>query len=107
MPIDPRMVKWDEAPTNAPTIDPRMVKWEDVPQDKPRGFWRLWAMWLQALCAAPGQSVLPAAPIDVASGCAGRKGLTLESTGSAGQTWMPRWAPWARIPTPSPTKWAR
>ena len=38
MPIDPRMVKWDEAPTNAPTIDPRMVKWEDVPQDKPRGF---------------------------------------------------------------------
>ena len=37
MPIDPRMVKWDEAPTNAPAIDPRMVKWEDVPQDKPRG----------------------------------------------------------------------
>ncbi len=35
MPIDPRMVKWDEAPKTAPTIDPRMVKWEDV--EAPRG----------------------------------------------------------------------
>ena len=37
MPIDPRMVKWDEAPQNAqaqgaPKIDPRMVKWQDVQQ---------------------------------------------------------------------------
>lgn len=32
MPIDPRMVKWDDAPqsANAPAIDPRMVKWQDV-----------------------------------------------------------------------------
>lgn len=32
MPIDPRMVKWDESAPAAsgPTIDPRMVKWEDV-----------------------------------------------------------------------------
>jgi hypothetical protein len=31
MPIDPRMVKWDDAPTDAgPKIDPRMVKWQDV-----------------------------------------------------------------------------
>lgn len=28
MPIDPRMVKWDEAPK----IDPRMVKWDDEPK---------------------------------------------------------------------------
>ena len=32
MPIDPSMVKWDDAPTSAPAIDPRMVKWQDVPQ---------------------------------------------------------------------------
>jgi hypothetical protein len=29
MPIDPRMVKWDNEPTDAPEIDPRMVKWDD------------------------------------------------------------------------------
>ena len=32
MPIDPSMVKWDDAPTSAPAIDPRMVKWQDVQQ---------------------------------------------------------------------------
>ena len=32
MPIDPSMVKWDDAPASAPAIDPRMVKWQDVPQ---------------------------------------------------------------------------
>ena len=32
MPIDPRMVKWDDAtPQQAgPNIDPRMVRWEDA-----------------------------------------------------------------------------
>lgn len=30
MPIDPRMVKWDEAPAQ-PQIDPRMVKWDEPP----------------------------------------------------------------------------
>lgn len=29
MPIDPRMVKWDEEPKAATTIDPKMVKWDD------------------------------------------------------------------------------
>jgi hypothetical protein len=29
MPIDPRMVKWDESPQ---AIDPRMVKWADAPE---------------------------------------------------------------------------
>lgn len=45
MPIDPRMVKWDDAPVEqaapprGPAIDPRMVKWEDVPtQPASRGF---------------------------------------------------------------------
>ena len=32
MPIDPSMVKWDDAPASAPAIDTRMVKWQDVPQ---------------------------------------------------------------------------
>lgn len=31
MPIDPRMVKWDEGDNQ---IDPRMVKWDDGPEDK-------------------------------------------------------------------------
>lgn len=35
MPIDPNMVKWDEAPAVGPKIDPRMVKWEDVKPTKP------------------------------------------------------------------------
>lgn len=31
MQIDPRMVKWDDAPTaTGPKIDPRMVKWQDA-----------------------------------------------------------------------------
>lgn len=35
MPIDPRMVKWDDAP-EAGAIDPKMVKWDDAPKaEKP------------------------------------------------------------------------
>lgn len=30
MPIDPRLVKWDDTPQ----IDPRMVKWDDVPEEE-------------------------------------------------------------------------
>lgn len=80
MPIDPRMVKWDEAPKTAPTIDPRMVKWEDVPQDKPRGF--LASVGDVAAGALRGAGSIGAtllAPIDVASDALAGKGLTLES----------------------------
>jgi hypothetical protein len=80
MPIDPRMVKWDEAPKTAPTIDPRMVKWEDVPQDKPRGF--LASVGDVAAGVLRGAGSIGAtllAPIDVASDALAGKGLTLES----------------------------
>ena len=80
MPIDPRMVKWDEAPKTAPTIDPRMVKWEDVPQDKPRGF--LASVGDVAAGALRGAGSIGAtllAPIDIASDAMAGKGLTLES----------------------------
>ena len=80
MPIDPRMVKWDDAPKTAPTIDPRMVKWEDVPQDKPRGF--LASVGDVAAGALRGAGSIGAtllAPIDVASDALAGKGLTLES----------------------------
>lgn len=80
MPIDPRMVKWDEAPKTAPTIDPRMVKWEDVPQDKPRGF--LASVGDVAAGALRGAGSIGAtllAPIDIASDALAGKGLTLES----------------------------
>lgn len=36
MPIDPRMVKWDEAPAKAEKIDAGMVKWDDAPADSPK-----------------------------------------------------------------------
>lgn len=80
MPIDPRLVKWDEAPKTAPTIDPRMVKWEDVPQDKPRGF--LASVGDVAAGVLRGAGSIGAtllAPIDVASDALAGKGLTLES----------------------------
>lgn len=35
MPIDPRMVKWDDEPKEAPKIDPRMVKWDDEKPAQP------------------------------------------------------------------------
>lgn len=39
MPIDPRMVQWDDAPaaptSSGPKIDPRMVKWKDEKPAKP------------------------------------------------------------------------
>jgi hypothetical protein len=39
MPIDPRMVKWDEEPAKSPKIDPRMVKWDEEKSlvDKAKG----------------------------------------------------------------------
>lgn len=39
MPIDPRMVKWDDAPseTQGPKIDPRMVKWQEPTYDPTEG----------------------------------------------------------------------
>ena len=92
MQIDPRMVKWDEAPQNAqaqgaPKIDPRMVKWQDVPQinpveakPEPRGFLRSAGDALAGAVRGAGSiGATLLAPVDIASDALAGKGFSLES----------------------------
>jgi hypothetical protein len=36
MPIDPRMVRWEDAPAKSDKIDAKAVKWDDAPADSPK-----------------------------------------------------------------------
>lgn len=80
MPIDPRMVKWDDVPTtdNAPRIDPRMVKWQDAETSGgvAQGAGNLLA-GLARGAGSIGATLL--APMDIARDAIAGRGLSLES----------------------------
>jgi hypothetical protein len=80
MPIDPRMVKWDDAPTETqgPKIDPRMVKWQDV--ETPRGAIATAGDVLAGAVRGAGSiGATLLAPVDMARDALAGKGLSLES----------------------------
>lgn len=56
MPIDPRMVKWEDVQTDSPAIDPRMVKWED---EKPKQSKRRQADAALSAAVAPATNYSP------------------------------------------------
>lgn len=79
MQIDPRMVKWDDAPTDtAPKIDPRMVKWQDAEPSGgvAQGAGNLLAGLVRG-AGSIGATLL--APVDIASDAIAGKGLSLAS----------------------------
>lgn len=80
MPIDPRMVKWDDSPTDtiAPKIDPRMVKWQDAEPSGgvAQGAGNLLAGLVRG-AGSIGATLL--APVDIASDAIAGKGLSLDA----------------------------
>jgi hypothetical protein len=81
MPIDSRMVKWDEEPKK-PTIDTRMVKWDDekpkttIAQDIKQGAGNTIAGLVRG-AGSIGSTLI--APFDIAKDALAGKGLSLES----------------------------
>lgn len=79
MQIDPRMVKWDDAPTDTgPKIDPRMVKWQDAEPSGgvAQGAGNLLAGIVRG-AGSIGATLL--APVDIASDAIAGKGLSLDA----------------------------
>lgn len=82
MPIDPRMVKWDDAQpeqTQLPKIDPRMVKWQDAPQESGGFAQGVGNALAGAVRGAGSIGATLLAPIDIASDALAGRGLSLES----------------------------
>jgi hypothetical protein len=69
MPIDPRMVKWEDAPAKAGKIDLKSVEWDDAPADAAKAKGEKAPSWMKA-----GNSLLQGATFgfgDELSGLAG------------------------------------
>ena len=82
MPIDSRMVKWDDEPVSGPAINSKMVKWDDA-QESP-GFGASLRQGLGNLAAGAvrgagsiGSTII--APYDMAKDALAGKGISLES----------------------------
>lgn len=84
MPIDARMVKWDDAPvaSSSPAINPKMVKWDDAQESPGFGSSLLQGLGNLAAGAVRGAGSIGStliAPYDMAKDALAGKGLSLES----------------------------